>query len=407
MATRMATLVAAALPSEGIKLRTVEQRRPNKLEQQYIRRLRRYRNVTGRPYVAPPVPDLRERPFGFAEGFVALPGRRANLSVSDVALAYELLLSPVSGQHHAPWGEGSRWFGVDTRLDPVDAATFSALLWEAQPDLILEIGTECGGSALFFATIMRMYNRRARCVAQSPACARPGARRASATRRTVRRAGVPRARARVASKPWASSCRSVLTWDVTPRWKRCARLVGHGGDRARHRTRKAYQSERWARYQREGTIVERIADVSSPAERALARAYAENASVVWVIDDGDHFAPVILVHFDFLAALVKPAGRGYYIVADTRLERACLSQFSLRGGLPVRQLYAPSLPRATRSRCTSAPPATLPAPSLCAALADATCADAVGLLQARAAARRARARRASAGARVNLLPTEL
>ena len=96
------------------------------------------------------------------------------------------------------------------------------------------------------------------------------------------------------------------------------------------RTRKGYKSELWSTHVREGRIVPRIADVSSAEEQALIGRYASNASTVWVIDDGDHFATPLLVHFHLMAHLVTPGG--YYLIADTRLEQTCAAQRFVRGG---------------------------------------------------------------------------
>ena len=45
-----------------------------------------------------------------------------------------------------------------------DAATFNRLLWQHQPELLIEIGTMCGGSATFFAMTMAGYNPNARVI---------------------------------------------------------------------------------------------------------------------------------------------------------------------------------------------------------------------------------------------------
>ena len=84
---------------------------------------------------------------------------------------------------------------------------------------------------------------------------------------------------------------------------------------------KAYKSALWKQYLAEGILEARIADVGAPTEQARVRDYAKAARRVWVIDDGDHFATSLLVHFHLLARHVTPGG--YYVVADTRLERTC------------------------------------------------------------------------------------
>ena len=42
--------------------------------------------------------------------------------------------------------------------DPMDAFVLSDMLWKEKPDLLIEIGTNSGGGAIFFAGIMREYN---------------------------------------------------------------------------------------------------------------------------------------------------------------------------------------------------------------------------------------------------------
>ena len=234
----------------------------------FSKRQKRYRGVS-----TPPFLDAAEQ--------IMLPNG-TNVTVQQAALAMELMLSPIGTQNRAPWGEGSTWFGVDTLIDPVDAAVFSALLFEGQPDLIIEIGTECGGSAVFFATMMAIYSRTAR----------------------------------------------VLTYDVKPLWKRCARHTGPaaGG----RKTSKGYRSDLWKRHVQEGRIIPRIADVASLAEQSAVRQYVANASRVWVVDDGDHFTTPLLVHFHLLARHVSPGG--FYLIADTRLEQTCAAHKHFMGG---------------------------------------------------------------------------
>ena len=196
------------------------------------------------------------------------------ITMQQAADAFEMMIAPLAGQQRTV-GEGSIWHGVDTLINPIDAALFSALLWEDQPELIVEIGTECGGSALFFASIMRSYSATAR----------------------------------------------VLTYDVAPTWRRCSKMH----DRLQRRTWKGYKSPLWLAYVKEGSIVPRTADVTAPAELeridAMARAAVQGTSTardaqrrggVWVFDDGDHTTTPLLVHFHLLARHVSPGG--LYIV---------------------------------------------------------------------------------------------
>lgn len=200
-------------------------------------------------------------------------------SIDSIGEAFELMLSSVSGNQRVRHGEGSVWHGVDTLISPPDAAIFSALLWEHRPALLVEIGTECGGSALFFASILRAIH------------------------------------------PTVRAHPLVVTYDVQPTYWRCLKYHPSG-----RRTHKGYQSALWKHFVADGTIEARIADVTAPSEQALIAGYAAQAhrmgESVWVLDDGDHFATPLLVHFHLFARHVTP-GSGYYIIADTRLERTC------------------------------------------------------------------------------------
>ena len=86
-------------------------------------------------------------------------GKHTTLSVDMLALATELMLSPVSKQNSAPGGEGSPWFGVHTLQNRADSVQIADLIWKVRPHLIIEIGTECGGSALFMGQLLRMIGR--------------------------------------------------------------------------------------------------------------------------------------------------------------------------------------------------------------------------------------------------------
>ena len=101
----------------------------------YLARQQRYRGV-GSPRWAP-VPQ-----WAGLDNLIWPNGTRNKpTQLDDVAEAFELMTSPVSGQRRAVGGEASVWNGVDTLMSPVDAAMFSTMLWEHQPELIM-----CAGS---------------------------------------------------------------------------------------------------------------------------------------------------------------------------------------------------------------------------------------------------------------------
>lgn len=61
------------------------------------------------------------------------------------------------------WAQ-QRWAGVQTQQNPNDAWIIQEILWDTQPDLLIETGTQNGGSALFYAFIMNQYNPYAKVV---------------------------------------------------------------------------------------------------------------------------------------------------------------------------------------------------------------------------------------------------
>ena len=52
-----------------------------------------------------------------------------------------------------------KWFGVDIIKYPTDLITYQEIIYETKPDLIIECGTNQGGSALFFAHLFDLIGR--------------------------------------------------------------------------------------------------------------------------------------------------------------------------------------------------------------------------------------------------------
>ena len=201
------------------------------------------------------------------------------LSEDDIGAAIELMLSPVSKQNRGLGGEGSRWFGVDTLQNPVDAAVIADMLWMVKPEFVLEIGTECGGSSVFLAQMLKLIHG-------------PAGRRAQ-----------------------------VLTYDVQPIHRRFCSVPNPATGAKRDA---GVHSALWQQLHREGWLSSRIANVASPTELELIYARAAAAQTTLIIDDGDHTATPLIVHFELLAHLVTPGS--YYLVQDTRLDRTCDEQ---------------------------------------------------------------------------------
>jgi cephalosporin hydroxylase len=227
----------------------------------------------------------------------------------NVGLAFELMLTAQSRQQRV-WTEGSWWFGVETLQAPLDAAAISKMLYDVRPDLVIEIGTECGGSAVFMGELLRMLG---------PAnLSRPWNHSTSASE------GPPPATPEPVVLP-----RKLVTYDVVPRWRRgCNSRDAIKGPSRKHPTRGAA----WRRLLADGIVEPHIADVTSAEELSRLAAYASVAGTVIVIDDGDHFATPLALHFELLAHLVKPVG-SFYMVQDTRLDRVCQAGQQLQSRL--------------------------------------------------------------------------
>lgn len=86
----------------------------------------------------------------------------SSVSVADVARLFELALGPMGLPPRVEAAVGVDWFGVDTQQSVVDSQTIHSILWRLKVDLVIEIGTMCGGSAIFYAKTMMGYNSRAR-----------------------------------------------------------------------------------------------------------------------------------------------------------------------------------------------------------------------------------------------------
>ena len=96
---------------------------------------------------------MNERPLKV--NYVDLPdGKR--FSVEDVTFGYDLLY-----ERNALWAQ-QRWMGVQCQQNPSDAWILQEILFDTQPDLLIETGTQNGGGSLFYASMMQMYDENAR-----------------------------------------------------------------------------------------------------------------------------------------------------------------------------------------------------------------------------------------------------
>lgn len=57
--------------------------------------------------------------------------------------------------YHSKVWEKTQWMGVTTYKSPADMWNYQEILYSLQPAIVIEFGTAFGGSALFFADVMR------------------------------------------------------------------------------------------------------------------------------------------------------------------------------------------------------------------------------------------------------------
>ena len=106
--------------------------------------------------------------------------------IDDILYGYDLLFEN-ENKFALP-----SWLGIQTQQDPSDAFLIQTLLWEIKPDLIIDLGTNAGGSAIFFASIMNYYNPNGKVVS------------IDTKNYTIN---------------WKSYCKQCTTPDVLPLWK--------------------------------------------------------------------------------------------------------------------------------------------------------------------------------------------
>ncbi|CAF1428476.1 unnamed protein product [Adineta ricciae] len=73
-------------------------------------------------------------------------------SVDDILYGYDVLFE------NEYLFTASSCLGVQYQSIPNDAMVFQQLIWRIKPDLIIDLGTNVGGSAVFFASIMPFYS---------------------------------------------------------------------------------------------------------------------------------------------------------------------------------------------------------------------------------------------------------
>merc|ERR1711957_598116 len=81
------------------------------------------------------------------------PGRI--LTLDDIVYGYDLLFEAMHLFSYVSWGR------VPMQQDPIDALAIADMIGRLQPDCFVELGTNTGGGAIFYADVMKLYEPKA------------------------------------------------------------------------------------------------------------------------------------------------------------------------------------------------------------------------------------------------------
>lgn len=80
------------------------------------------------------------------------------------SIFYRPANSVAEDYHHWYYNTGvwrqTRWMGISTLKSPMDMWNYQEILWDLKPALVIEFGTYHGGSALFFAMVIRQMSQK-------------------------------------------------------------------------------------------------------------------------------------------------------------------------------------------------------------------------------------------------------
>ena len=179
------------------------------------------------------------------------------------------------------------WLGVSMQQDPSDALALADLLWRVRPELIVELGTNAGGGAFFFAHVARQYSPTARVLTLDP-------------QDRCCRADTADGALRAASRDWdslsARVCPHCARAYDTPLWRSGAVEFIHGTPA-------------------DAGVVARVRDTIAAHPRDSSGA----KPVVLVIDDSSHGPEVVFANLQSYASIVSRGS--YFVVQDTKIDR--------------------------------------------------------------------------------------
>eukprot|EP00755_Sulcionema_specki_P034228 Sspe_Gene.20980::Locus_7787_Transcript_2_2_Confidence_0.750_Length_1519::g.20980::m.20980 len=171
------------------------------------------------------------------------------------------------------------WLGVICQQDPMDAFAIQDMLWRVKPDLIIEVGTNNGGGAVFYASIMSFYNPKGKVL--------------TLDLKPVNQSWM--------SGPNKDNCQGCITGDKHPLWT-------------------------------DSGIIEFIkGDITTRPIQEKVEEYVKKAKTVLVVEDASHRYPDTLRRMEVIYKYVTPGS--YMLVQDTKMDRFVSRLRKKYGGL--------------------------------------------------------------------------
>jgi cephalosporin hydroxylase len=174
------------------------------------------------------------------------------------------------------------WLGVHCQQDPISAFSIQDMIVQVKPDLLIELGTNTGGGALFYSTIMRSYNKDAKIITVDPSEVRPW-------------------------NAHGTSCVKCINATTHPYWN-------------------------------DGMIRFIRGYATSPDVQEIIQEYVSKASVVLTIDDAGHTYQGTLDNIEVLQKWTTVGS--YMLVQDTKMDRFAHAS-GLFGGGAAKEHFGP------------------------------------------------------------------
>lgn len=95
----------------------------------------------------------------YARSAIPLPSWKIRVSPSKWVTMDEICFAYDAWFNENQVFQYMSWLGVFVQQDPSDAFVIQQMLWQVKPDLVIEIGTNTGGGAVFYSSIMGFYNK--------------------------------------------------------------------------------------------------------------------------------------------------------------------------------------------------------------------------------------------------------